>query len=203
MMKVFRGSWIPATDKPNCQRFSCPFCGETVYMPSGTPTYPTCPWCISDMPEAEDFDTPEELRAAKMGNKGSTGLTYSTDPTDNATRREKRREWYALNKEHEREYQRNYYYEHRDEINEKARERYQKNKQHRLEYQRRYRAEHHDEILAKARAAREADPERFKAYNIKHKGNSMREVEAHIRGVPVEDIPRNGFYFGKGVQREK
>lgn len=201
MSNIYRGSWIPVTEKPNNQRYLCPYCGETVYMPCGTPTYPTCPWCVSDMPEADDFDTPEELADAKRGNKANTGKKYSVDPNDNENKRAKRRAWYAENRERECAYNREYYEKHREELLAKQRERYRANKTQRLEYQKKYREEHRDEIREAQRAAREADPERFRAYNEKSRGKSMREVEAHIRGVPVEEIPRNGFYFGKGIKR--
>lgn len=203
MERIYRGSWIAATERPHNQVYFCPFCGEKVRMLPCDPTFPTCPWCLSDMPEADDFETPEELRDAKRGNLANTGKKYSINPEDNEAKRAKRRQWYADHKEREREYQRQYYEEHKAEINANARIRYLAQREKRLEYQRKYRKEHRDELRESARAARKADPERFKEYQVKNKGKSMREVEAHIRGVPVEEIPRNGFYFGKGVQREK
>ena len=67
MSDIDRGAWIPDNDRPNCETFRCPFCGETVFMRRGHATYPTCPWCISDMPDADDLDTPEEVEQIKKG----------------------------------------------------------------------------------------------------------------------------------------
>lgn len=200
-MSIFRGSWIPVSARPNNQIWICPFCGERVRMLPGDPTFPTCPWCLADLPEAEDFETPEELRDAKRGNVANTGKKYSVDPEDNENKRAKRRQWYAEHKEQSREYQRKYYEEHREELLAQMRERYRRNKEKKLNSAGQYREEHREEINEKAREARAADPERFKAYKEKCLGKPMREVEAHIRGVSVDELPRSGFYFGKGVKR--
>lgn len=204
--QVFRGSWIPISDRPANQRFLCPFCGEQVRMLPGDPTFPTCPWCLSDLPEAEDFETPEELREIKRGNKAFTNLTYSVDPADHEAKLEKRRQWYADpdNREKTIERNRKYYAENREDILAKQRKKYREDpdrRQRKLESANNYYAENREEICAKQKAKRAADPERFKAYKEKCLGKPMREVEAHIRGVSVDELPRSGFYFGKGVKR--
>lgn len=204
-MSIFRGSWIALNDSENCETFRCPFCGEEVTIRRGSATYPTCPWCLSDMPEAEDFETPAELRALKRGNKSYTNLTYSIDPADHEAKLEKRRQWSAEHKEQLREYQRKYYAEHRDELLAKQRQRYREDPERRRRKQETsndYYKRNREEINEKAREARAADPERFKAYKEKCLGKPMREVEAHIRGVSVDELPRSGFYFGKGVERK-
>lgn len=183
---IFRGSWIPATKLPNNQRFFCPFCGQMVYMRAGSPTYPTCPWCISDMPEADDFKTPDELHAPKIHAKSYSEPVDITTLSDEEADKEYRRQYYELNSER---------------LLAKYKESSPSEKERRREYTKKYREEHREEIKEKARAARAADPERFKAYALKQKQKSMREVEAHIRGVSPDEIPRNGFYFGKGVER--
>ncbi len=200
-LKIFRGSWIPFSDNPRNQRFVCPFCNEQVRMMPGDPTYPTCPWCLSDMPEAEDFETPEELLAIKRGNKSMTNKTYSIDPADNEAKRARRRQWYADHPEQCRENSRKYYAEHREEILARQRARYREDPSRKLEYQRRYTEEHREEINRKRREERAADPEKFREQQRRYRGKPMREVKAHISGVPVEEIPEAGFYFGKGVKR--
>ena len=155
------------------------------------------------MPEVDDFETPEELEKRKWGNRYATGKKYSESREDNERQKAKRRAYYAKNGEHFREYKKKYHAENKEKINAHQRERYQKRKEKNREYARQYYLDHREEILAKQKKQREENPENYRAQQQRCKGKSMREVEAHIRGVPVEDIPRNGFYFGKGVQREK
>ena len=183
---IYRGSWIPATKLSNNQRFFCPFCGQMVYMYPGAPTYPTCPWCVSDMPEADAFKTYEELRAPKLDIKSYSEPADINTLTDEDAKKEYQRQYYEMNKEKILADQKR--------LNDQYKER-------RREYNRKYREEHHDEIKEKAKRARAEDPERFRAYAKKQRIKSMREVEAHIRGVAPDEIPKNGFYFGEGIKR--
>lgn len=199
MSNVFRGSWIPATDAENCELFICPECGEQVYMKRGQATYPSCPFCLTDLPEAEEFETPEELSNAKRGNKGCTGLTYTNGTEEHAEYCAKRRKRYAENREQAREYQREYYRKNKERILSNQRVNYIYNKEKRLEYQRQYRAAHKDELNESAKEWRRNNPDKVREYQIRARGKPMREVTAHIMGIPVEDVPETGFKFGKGV----
>ena len=127
--EIFRGSWIPASTRPNNQIFICPFCGERVYMFRGSPTYPTCPWCVSDMPEMDDFETPEELADRKAGNRAATGRKYCVDPEVNKARNEKLRAYRASLGDKFREQRREYHARNREKINAQQQARYQKNKE--------------------------------------------------------------------------
>lgn len=181
--KVFRGSWIPAKETAYNMIFFCPFCLEAVYMGAGSPTYPTCPWCLSDMPEAEDFETPEELKDAKRGNRNATGSVYNVSREDNERmkadrrrrywsdpegNRERSRKYAADPEHHEKKLQRDrrYYQENRDLICAKARERREKDR---------------DEINAKRRERYRNEPERFLAYRLRARGRPTEEIEANIR----------------------
>lgn len=201
--KVFRGSWIPQTDTTRNQTWFCPVCGGKVYMQPGSPTYPTCPWCLSDMPEVDDFDTPEELAEAKRRNHGATNKIYSTDPAD---------------AERKRKYQNKYYLQHAEELKARARQRYADNRDAELERQKRYRekhldekreydreyhAAHREERNAKQRERYAANPEKYREMKKKERGKPMREVMAHIYGVAVEDIPKNHLRYGKGRYQDE
>lgn len=205
--KVFRGSWIPAKDTEYNMIWSCPVCGETVYMAAGSPTYPTCPWCLTDMPESEDFETPEELREMKRHNKAVTDHVYSCNPADNQRKNERQRERYRLNAETERAKKREHYALNRDQISEHTREyliAHPDKAQARRERSRQYREDHKEEINARRRQKYAENPEKYKEQarqsRIRNSGRPMREVMAHIYGVPVEDIPKNKLHYGKGRQ---
>ena len=208
--KVYRGSWLPIKDTEFNMLWTCPFCGETVCMTAGSPTYPTCPFCLSDMPEAEDFDTPEELREMKRHNKAVTDHVYSCDPADNRRKNERQRERYRLNAETERQKKREHYALNRDQISEHTREyliAHPDKAQARRERSRQYREDHKDEINARRRKKYADNPEKYKAQvrksRIKNSGRPMREVMAHIYGVAVEDIPKNHLRYGKGRYQDE
>lgn len=200
-MSIFRGSWIALTNNPKCQRFRCPSCGNIVSMLMGSPTYPTCPWCLYDLPEAEDFDTPSELEQRKRGNRAATGKVYSESREDNEAWNAKRREYYARNGEHLREYKRKYYEDNKERLRAYRHKYYQEHKEKFQEYSKKYYQSHREEILARIKKKCKENPEKCKEYQKRYRGKSMREVEAHIRGVSVDELPRSGFYFGKGVKR--
>ena len=154
-MNIFRGSWIPASKREGNQRFFCPFCGESVYMLTSMATYPTCPWCITDMPELDDFETPDELHSMKL-KEIPERVERKPAPVSDEEKRQRRREQYAADREHRREYAREYYRRNNAES--------ERRKERNRENARRYRESHHDEILAKARADRAANPEKYREY---------------------------------------
>lgn len=174
---IFRGSWIPVNDSPHPELYKCPFCGEQVYIKRGMATYPTCPFCLSDMPEAEDFDTPEELEKRKAGNRAATGRKYCEDREVNLSQREKRRAYYASRGDHFREYKREYHAKNREKINAQQRARYQKRKDKNREYSKRYYQEHREELIEKNRQWRQQNPERYKEYQRRYRGQLKHEAE--------------------------
>lgn len=201
MGNIDRGSWIAQNDSENCERFRCPFCGEIVYIKHGYATYPTCPYCLTDMPEAEDFDTPEELRKAKWGNKGATNLLYCEERERAEKKKAYHREYYRKNRERMLENQRRYDDAHKEQISERNKRYYQEHKAEICAQQKEYHAEHREEYKARSKAWREAHPDKVKEYRLKTYGKPMREVTAHILGIPVEDVPKPDFVFGKGARK--
>ena len=199
--KVFRGSWIPQTDTVGNKTWFCPFCNEKVYMHPGSPTYPTCPWCLSDMPEAEDFDTPEELYEAKRRNENTTGKVYGTKE-DYEAAKAKRKEKYWNDPERDHEICKRYRETHKEERREYARKYYREHREEITERQREWRRKNRDRINAARREDRKANPEKYKQYWQNSCGKPMREVEAHIKGVPVEDIPVYDFCKDRIVFKE-
>lgn len=197
MADIFRGGWIPATNRENCTLFRCPICGEIVCMQRGRATYPTCPFCLSDMPEAEDFETPEELEEMKRGNRAATGKSYSSSREDSEEFKRKCREYYVRNVEHIREYKREYRARNSEKIRAEKREYAKKHPEKNRECCRRYYQKHREQILAAAKKNYKADPEKYRERDRRYRGKSMREVTAHILGVPVEEVTEQYLWFGK------
>jgi len=193
---IDRGAWIPDNDRPNCETFRCPFCGETVFMRRGHATYPTCPWCISDMPDADDLDTPEEIEQMKKGNRAATNKAYCDDPAMQEKKKEASRRYYQEHKEEFREKNRIYRETHREKCRELHRRWFEENRDHANEKARENYAKHREERCAAYREKYESDPAfraKKKEYRERTYGKKMREVISHIRGVPEETLPRYEF----------
>lgn len=196
--EVFRGSWVPVNDSPHPELYKCPFCGEQVYIKRGMATYPTCPFCLSDMPEAEDFETPAELAERKAGNRAATGRKYCENREVNEARNAKLRAYRASLGEEFRAQRREYYAKNKEKINAQQRARYQKNIEKNRARSLQYYYDHREERLAAQKKWREENPDKAKEQQINAKGRTMREVEAHIRGISVDEIPEYDFWGGKG-----
>ena len=137
----------------------------------------------------------------RCGNRAATGKRYSESRKDNEAFNAKRREYYARNGEHIREYRRKYYEDNKERLREYRNKYYQEHKEKLREDGKKYYQKHREEILARTKTKRKKNPDKFREQQQRCLGKPMREVEAHIRGVSVDELPRSGFYFGKGVKR--
>ena len=116
--KINRGGWIPVGNPGTCLKWKCPTCGEEVCMFRGTPSYPACPFCLSEISGWEEFETPEELRALLRQSVNATDKRYCFSEEEKQRHKEQRHESYVANKDAIREKQKQYNKEHREERNE-------------------------------------------------------------------------------------
>ena len=116
--RINRGGWMPVGNPDTCLKWRCPTCGEEVCMFRGTPTYPTCPFCLSEIPGWEDFETPEQLRVLLRQSTTATGKRYCFDEEEKQRHKERRHNSYIANRDAVIERQKKYNEEHKAERNE-------------------------------------------------------------------------------------